>query len=185
MANTERRVLTLDEARVLAEALLGHRLEALYAIAMTLGLRQSEVLGLRWGDVEAAQIRSASTATAGRAADVRSLQAGFEPAMGKAPSEHATAILHVRQTLHRLDRAVLLEPPKTPRSRRDVPLTDSIVSLLLARRVIQKAELLSSGARPEHDLVFTTVRGAPLSGPSVTREFSPRAGQSGRSLTRR
>jgi len=46
------RPLTPDEARAFLDAMKGDRLEALYAIALTMGLRQGEVLGLRWQDVD-------------------------------------------------------------------------------------------------------------------------------------
>ena len=44
--------LTPDEARILLDALKGDRLEALYCVALALGLRQGEVLGLAWEDVD-------------------------------------------------------------------------------------------------------------------------------------
>ena len=40
------------EARKILVAIRGHRLEALFAITLTLGLRQSEILGLRWSDID-------------------------------------------------------------------------------------------------------------------------------------
>ena len=44
--------LTEQEARALLAAAKGDRLEALYAVALTLGLRQGELLGLRWEDLD-------------------------------------------------------------------------------------------------------------------------------------
>lgn len=44
--------LTVEEARKFIAHIRGDRLEALYLVTMTLGLRQSEVLGLRWSDVD-------------------------------------------------------------------------------------------------------------------------------------
>jgi integrase len=41
-----------EEARALLAAARGDRLEALYAVALTLGLRQGELLGLRWEDLD-------------------------------------------------------------------------------------------------------------------------------------
>jgi integrase len=41
-----------EEARRALEAVRGHRLEALFTVALFLGLRQGEVLGLRWVDVD-------------------------------------------------------------------------------------------------------------------------------------
>ena len=44
--------LTPDEARKFLAAIKGHRLEALFSVALALGLRQGEALGLRWDDID-------------------------------------------------------------------------------------------------------------------------------------
>ena len=44
--------LTPDEARQFLTSIRGDRLEALYSVALTMGLRQGEALGLRWQDVD-------------------------------------------------------------------------------------------------------------------------------------
>jgi integrase len=44
--------LTPEEARNFLGAIRGHRLEALFSVALALGLRQGEALGLRWEDVD-------------------------------------------------------------------------------------------------------------------------------------
>jgi len=44
--------LTPDEARKFLAAIRGHRLEALFSVALALGLRQGEALGLSWSDVD-------------------------------------------------------------------------------------------------------------------------------------
>lgn len=46
------RTLTIEEAKTLLRAVKGQRLEAAYVMALMLGLRRGEVLGLRWEDVE-------------------------------------------------------------------------------------------------------------------------------------
>lgn len=48
----EMRALNPGQAARLLAAAQGDRHEALYAVAVALGLRQGEVLGLRWGDVD-------------------------------------------------------------------------------------------------------------------------------------
>src|SRR5207247_9792282 len=48
----EIRPFTPEEARTFLANVRGHRLEALYSVALTLGLRQGEALGLRWQDVD-------------------------------------------------------------------------------------------------------------------------------------
>ena len=52
MPSTEIAPLTRTEARQMVSALKGDRLEALYTLTLTLGLRQGEALGLRWSDVD-------------------------------------------------------------------------------------------------------------------------------------
>ncbi|HLH70450.1 MAG TPA: site-specific integrase, partial [Candidatus Dormibacteraeota bacterium] len=48
----EAQPMTVEEARRFLVAIRGHRLEALYVVALALGLRQAEILGLTWGDVD-------------------------------------------------------------------------------------------------------------------------------------
>jgi integrase len=50
----ETRVLTAAQARQFLEASKGDRLESLYRVAVALGMRQGEILGLRWSDVDLA-----------------------------------------------------------------------------------------------------------------------------------
>ncbi len=44
--------LSPDEARHFLAHIAGDRLEALYSVALTMGLRQGEALGLRWQDID-------------------------------------------------------------------------------------------------------------------------------------
>ena len=44
--------LTPDEARRLLDTVRGERLEALYTVAIAVGLRQGEALGLHWSDID-------------------------------------------------------------------------------------------------------------------------------------
>ncbi len=46
------RYLSLDEAQRLLDAAKGERLEALYVVALCLGLRRGEALGLKWDDLD-------------------------------------------------------------------------------------------------------------------------------------
>lgn len=48
----EIRPFTPADARTFLNAIKGDRLEALYTVALTMGLRQGEALGLRWRDVD-------------------------------------------------------------------------------------------------------------------------------------
>jgi integrase len=44
--------LEQEQAQRLLDAVKGHRLEALYRVALSLGMRKGEILGLRWEDVD-------------------------------------------------------------------------------------------------------------------------------------
>ena len=48
----EVRALNTADAQALLTAVSGDRLEALFTVALAVGLRQSEALGLQWGDVD-------------------------------------------------------------------------------------------------------------------------------------
>lgn len=49
--------LSSEQARVLLAAARGDRLEAVYVLALSTGMRQGEILGLRWSDVDLDQQR--------------------------------------------------------------------------------------------------------------------------------
>jgi integrase len=49
------RALTEEQVGILLNAIKGARLEALYILALSTGMREGELLGLRWGDVDLAQ----------------------------------------------------------------------------------------------------------------------------------
>lgn len=66
----EMKPLSPEQARTLLEAARGEKLEALYALAVTTGMRQGEILGLKWEDIDlevgTLQVRrTLSTATGG------------------------------------------------------------------------------------------------------------------------
>jgi integrase len=47
----ETRTLTIQQAQKLLESVQGHPLEALFIMALTTGMRQGELIGLRWRDI--------------------------------------------------------------------------------------------------------------------------------------
>jgi integrase len=68
----EIRPWTDTESRAFLDAIRGHRLYALFVVALGLGLRRGELLGLRWADVDlrAGQLRVAQTLQRVRGAGV-------------------------------------------------------------------------------------------------------------------
>ncbi|HEV8192477.1 MAG TPA: tyrosine-type recombinase/integrase, partial [Ktedonobacterales bacterium] len=52
MAESEIHPLSPEEARTLLEVASSDRLSALYALALATGMRQSELLGLQWPEID-------------------------------------------------------------------------------------------------------------------------------------
>jgi integrase len=94
-------ILSPVQSRQLLTAAVGHRLEALFMVALGLGLREGEVLGLRWKDIS------------------------FE--------QHT---LCIAQTVQRVGGRLVLQPPKTERSARILPLP-----IFVERTLARHAEL--------------------------------------------
>lgn len=137
--------LTLDESQRFLAVVKGYRLEALYTVALALGLRKGEILGLRWQDVDL---------DAGHMWIRRQLQIN--------PRGDGAIRLHCRSGL---------VPTKTHKSKRPLPLPAAIVEQLRAHRTRQLRERLSAREWLEFDLVFTTPKGTPLDGGHELRRF--------------
>lgn len=139
----EYHVLNPEQARVFLDAVRGDRLEALYTVALGLGLRQGEALGLRWQDVDLEH----GTLTVRHALQRVKLEPG-QPA-----------------------RKVLVET-KTARSRRTLALPAVVLSGLHEHRARQLEERLLAGSRwVETDLVFCTRNGTAATNTYVTQLF--------------
>lgn len=52
VAKYEVQAITPEQARIFLQAIQGDRLEALFTVALSLGLRRGEALGLRWADID-------------------------------------------------------------------------------------------------------------------------------------
>src|SRR5918994_115485 len=85
----EMRPLTAEQARILFEAANSDRLEALYILAVTTRLRQGELLGLKWDDIdlEVGTLQVRRTLTTAKGGPVLSAPEGGEPL----PRQHVTA----------------------------------------------------------------------------------------------
>lgn len=71
--------------------------------------------------------------------------------------------LKVRQTVSRINGALVFSEPKTDRSRRTVPLSPAVVAMLRRHRKAQAAEKLRARNQwRDSGLVFTTESGAPV-----------------------
>jgi integrase len=135
MASQDMRTLAPDEARALLDAARNERLEGLYVLALNTGMRQGELLGLRWRDVDL---------------------------------ERAT--IAVRASLQRVRGAFVFSEPKTARSRRQILVTESVITALRRHRIVQAEERLRAGsAWQDNDLVFPDRYGQPIHATDLTR----------------
>ena len=140
------RVFDQEEAIRFLSAVKSHRLEALFTVGLSLGLREGEILGLRWDDVDLEAGRITVNYTQQR---VKNL----EPEGGS---------------------SLMMLEPKTEKSRRGVSLPQVAVSALAAHRMSQGEERLAAGNEwVETGMVFTTRRGTLLDQRSMLRKFYP------------
>lgn len=120
--------LTPEQATSLCKAIEGDRLEALYLIALCLGLRKGEILALKWADID---------------------------------SNKQT--IKVSGTLQRIDKKLVITEPKTEKSRRTLPLPESIAQHLKAHHKRQFEERMkASTVWQETGLVFTNPDGSAI-----------------------
>lgn len=147
---TPKRREVLDEPQIVTFllTLAKHRLYALYALACVTGMRQAELMGLRWGAVDL----EAGTLT------VREQLQRVKNAEGK-------RVLHREDsTKNRKDRVIQLDP--------------DLVAALRAHRLRQLQEKLSLGdAWRGEDLVFTSEDGTPLESGALSRQFKRALGR--------
>ncbi len=122
-----------------------HRLYALYFVALTTGLRQCELIGLRWRHVYLVEKN------------------------GKKP------YIAVREEIRAVEGKSTRLPPKSKHSRRDVPLDEDTIAVLAAHRMRQHDEKMRWRSTHPHwnpdDLVFPSEVGTPLGANNVRIHF--------------
>jgi integrase len=144
--------------------------EAIYVLALTLGMRQAEILGLRWQDVGLGHTQADANAPVG----VSSLRSGT-PATDLGRRD-LLPTLTIRKALVWLRGKPTLEDPKTERSRRTLSLPVRAVSALRDRQKAQRLQRLASGKWSPHfdagyDFVFADPDGYPIERTQITRAF--------------
>ena len=144
VSRPEAQYLTPEQANRFLSAAKGNRLEALYTVALAIGLRQGEALGLRWRDVNLEE----GTLTVCQAVERIGGKRFGEP--GK----------------------LQFVEPKTGRSRRSIAVPESIVRSLRSHHARQlQVRLIAGSGRQDHDLVFSTTKGTPIEATALVRDF--------------
>lgn len=158
---TARRVeikpLTLPEALQVLEQAKDRRNGARWSVALALGLRQGEALGLRWEyvDLERGEVRvwwqlRRRTFSHGCGGTCGRRKGGYCPrrVMDRGPNDIE------------LGGALILKEPKG-KSKRTIPIPGELVARLKAQREMQGLEK-SMGAYTDHDLVFANLDGSAI-----------------------
>ncbi len=174
--------LTPEQARTLIAAAEHARLGALVSVALALGLRQGEALGLRWTDVDldakTVRVSQALERSGGHAATRKTLYAERRELLKQlrqTPSDRngvQERLIALRKDMKKVQTVLRFTEPKSARSRRMVSMPTILVTRLKAHRKAQLKERLAAGGDwKDSGLVFTTTIGTALHARNVSREF--------------
>lgn len=164
----ERPYLTADQARAVLAATEGDRLRARYLTALYLGLRQGELLGLRWQDLDL----EAGTLAVRQQLQRLTWQHGCQPS--KPAAGKAAACGHKRgaDCPSRHGGGLTTRAPKSKAGKRTIPLPGPLLAELKAHRARQAAERLHAGSQwQDTGLVFVQESGRPLDGAADLRAW--------------
>lgn len=149
LVETEIEPYTVDEVQRLLEAAAKRRNRARWAIALALGLRQGEVLGLRWPDVDL----DTGTLFVRRARVRPKYRHGCGGSCGKKAGYCPQRIADRPET----------DDAKSRAGRRAVGLPDELVELLKSHHEVQERERDTAGQLwRDSGYVFTTETGEPV-----------------------
>lgn len=137
-----------DARKVLAAA-ANRRNAARWWVALALGLRQGEALGVRWADLN---LESNPTLSVRQALQRRVWKHGCDGCAKPA-----------RSCPQRRGGGLVFDMPKSRKSRRVIPLPEVLAKMLREHRTVQKRERLMAGKEwQEHGLVFAQWNGRPI-----------------------
>jgi integrase len=142
--------LTADEARRVLETASGHRNAARWSVALALGLRQGEALGLQWSDL-----------------DLDSGSVRVRRALQRQPHRHGCdGTCEKRRAVDcptRIDGGLVFVEPKSLAGTRTIALPGPLIESLRAHRKAQVTERIAAGDEwRDLDLVFAQVNGRPI-----------------------
>ena len=137
---------TREEAKTVLEKVKGHRRQEIFTLALSLGMRKEEILGLKWKDV-----------------DLEKGEIYIRQCLTESTSPDATG---KRRT------TLVFGPPKTRNSKRNLKIGSHTQALLKEHKVEQNKTRLAAGEYWEnHDLVFANDVGGPLWPTNISTEW--------------
>ncbi|HID0817714.1 site-specific integrase [Clostridium botulinum] len=139
-------VFSDEEINALKIALKGHRLKFLILLALGTGLRQGELLGLKWSDI-----------------DINNKQLKVERSIKQ---------VNIISSNGSREYKTIVQSPKTKNSIRTVPMPSNLISDLKEHSKLQKQEKLKCGnSYNDTDYVFTTEIGNTMNARNVTKSY--------------
>jgi integrase len=151
--------LTQEEARKIIKTASGRHNAARWSVALALGLRQGEALGLAWDDIDLDK----GTLTVRQALQRLPYQHRCTTPCGEARAARCP---------ERTAGGLVLVPPKSRAGRRTIALPQPLVDALKTHRSAQAAERLAAGADwVNSGLVFTQPNGKPIDPASDYRQW--------------
>ena len=156
----EMRALTLAEARQVIGAAQQTRNGAAFVLALSLGLRRGEVLGLQWPDV-----------------DLTDGALTIRRALSRVPYRHGCGDTCGRKRgadcPQRTPGGLVFDAPKTRAGRRTIPLPTAAVEALIRHLGEQESERATAlDLWEDGDLVFCTETGRPIDPMRLTRDWN-------------
>lgn len=146
----EVRPLSRDEVRAVLAAAAGRRNAARWSVALALGLRQGEALGLCWDDVDL----DGGTVAVRRTLSRETARHGCAGSCGRKRAADCP---------QRRGGGLVLGTPKSRAGRRTVALPPPLLAALRAHRRAQAAERLrAANLWEDHGFVFATELGRPV-----------------------
>lgn len=139
-------VFTDDEIEAIKKTLEGNRLQALILLALGTGLRQGELLGLKWSNVD------------------------LENKEIRVEQELKTVAIINGDGSRKYE--IREQPLKTKNSVRTVPIPSSLIPILEKHKLQQKKEKLEAGPLyNDTEYVFTTETGKPIDARNLLRAY--------------
>lgn len=138
-------VFTVDEQNQFINAVQDHRLKALFLLDLGTGLREGEILGLKWSDI-----------------DFENCTLSVKRAI-----KGVTLIEGTKRNYHLIE-----QTPKTKNSIRTIPFPENLIPILEKHQLQQKEEKIKAGpAYTKNDYVFCTELGLPIDPRNLRRSY--------------
>lgn len=154
---TEIAPLSVEQTQKLVTSMRGHRLEAAFLVALVLGLRRGEILGLTWPAIDL---------DSGMLHVQQQLQLLDRKDVDALPPK-------LRGSIEWITEKYALAPLKTAKATRSLDMPRLVVDALKARKAQQAVHRLAAGAtwKETVGLVFTDDAGMPVTGSMITHAW--------------